>query len=221
MPTTTQPASGPVTTLPATRLAGRVAPLSGAVFVALLTAGISILGGSPQTDASAGAISSYYSSHQGTVTTSVILLTLASIVGLFFFHTLRQTTGTTLEGRGLGDLAFAGAILFALAGVLTAGCLAALTDMPTGTDAAAVQALSLLQNDLDQSVEAAGIAVLFLAFGAAILRGRALPAALGWAAILIGVAAATVVLTMFAFMAAGLWIVATSMILAIRPARRT
>ncbi|MDX6415661.1 MAG: hypothetical protein QOG28_281 [Trebonia sp.] len=64
----------------------------------------------------------------------------------------------------------------------------------------------------------AGLGVFYLATAAAILRGRLLPAWLGWVSVVVGLVAASVFLTFIAFIATALWVVTVAIMLSVKAA---
>jgi hypothetical protein len=112
----------------------------------------------------------------------------------------------------LAATAFGGAVLFAVGGGLAAGLQFALVDVPSKLSPAAAQALNLLENDMSVFALTAGVAVLLMAPGIAIVRTRLLPVWLGWIAIVIAVVGLTPV-GFFAFLAAGLWTLVASILI--------
>jgi hypothetical protein len=78
--------------------------------------------------------------------------------------------------------AFGGVLLFAASGCLSAGANFALVDAPNHLTAASAQTLHLIDQDLGSGFSDAGLAIMLIAFGLAILQSRLLPRWLGCAA---------------------------------------
>lgn len=161
----------------------RLAPLTGVVLIALLVTSGALIGNEPKSGATAARVISFYQSHRTKIELSAYLTGLSVFFGLFFYGLLRDHLGRVESARRLASTAFAGAVTFAVGGTLSAGTMIALADVPGTLGAGAAQALNVLENDLALFADGVGIAVLLMASGLAILRGRQLPTWLGWAAI--------------------------------------
>lgn len=167
----------------------RLAPLTGVALVLLLVAGGALIGTEPSSHATAAKVISFYRSHRGRIELSAYLTGLSVFFGLFFYGLLRDHLGRAENAQRLAATAFAGAVTFAVSGVLSAGTEFALADVPSKLSPGAAQALNVLENDLALFAVGAGIAVLLMASGLAILRGRQLPTWLGWTAIAFAIVA--------------------------------
>jgi hypothetical protein len=199
-------------------LKNRLLPLSGIVFVVLVLVSAFILD-TPDSNASASKVLTFYQAHQNAASASGLLTGLAVIFGLFFFGYLRDYLRQDRATRWLASTAFGGVILFAVGGALSAGSLFALGDQPHVLNAAAAQTLNLIQSDGSVGFTQAGLAVFFLATAVAILRGRLLPAWLGWVSVVLGLVAASLVLTFFAFIATGVWVIVVAVMLWVKAGR--
>jgi hypothetical protein len=118
----------------------------------------------------------------------------------------------------LASVAFGGALLFATGGALAAGSFFALSDKPDVLTAATAQSINLIQGDVGTGLMQAGLGVFYLATAAAILRGRLLPAWLGWVSVAVGLVAASVFLTFIAFIATALWVLTVAIMLSVKAA---
>jgi hypothetical protein len=161
----------------------------------------------------------FYQTHQSVTSASALLLGLGIVFGLFFFGYLREYLRQDRATRWLASTAFGGVLLFAAGGAISAGSLLALGDQPHLLSAAAAQTLNLLQNDGSAGFTQAGLAVFYLATAAAILRGRLLPAWLGWVSVVLGLLAASLVLSFIAFIAVGVWVIVVAIMLWAKAAR--
>jgi len=164
----------------------RYGPLTGVLLVALAVVSFAV--GSrarlPATDSSAATVVSYVTTHRGSLDTVVLLTSIQVFAGLFFFGLIRSRVRAGSDY--LAAIGYAGAILFAAGGAVNAGTMQALVDNPGKLDPVVVQTLNVLAKDLS-IVFFAGVGVLLLAFGLAIIRTRTLPAWLGWLGIILGV----------------------------------
>jgi hypothetical protein len=201
-------------------LRNRLIPLCGIVFVALVVASSLILN-PPGSNASAGKVLAYYQAHQHGASASALLTGLGVIFALLFFGYLRDYMRQDRATRWLATTAFGGVVLFAAGGAISAGSYLALGDQPRVLNAAAAQTLNLIQTDVSGSFTQAGLAVFFLATGAAILRGRLMPVWLGWASLVLGLLAASLILAFIAFLATGLWVIVVAIMLWTKAARES
>jgi hypothetical protein len=198
-------------------LKNRLMPLCGIIFVALILAS-TFTEDTPDSNASASTVLRYYQVHHNTTSAAALLTGLAVIFGVLFFGYVREYMRQDRATRWLASTAFGGVLVFAAGGAISAGSLLALGDQPHVLNAAAAQALNLIQNDGSGSFTQAGLAVFYLATAAAILRGRLLPAWLGWVSLVLGVLAASLVLAFIAFVATGVWVIVVAIMLWTRAA---
>jgi hypothetical protein len=120
---------------------------------------------------------------------------------------------------GLSAVVFGGAILAAVGAASFASFNFALADAADEEtfEPAAAQALNILNGDFFFPI-AVGFAAFFIAAGITILRTGGLARWLGWIALVIGIVAATPV-GWFAFLVGLAWILAVSVMLAMRDDR--
>jgi hypothetical protein len=112
----------------------------------------------------------------------------------------------------LSAIAFGGALLAAVGGLIFSGLTFTLGDAADDLDPAAVQALHALNLDLFLPL-AVGTGAFLIASGIAIVRGATLYPWLGWVGIVIGIAAVTPI-GFFAFLAMLAWVLVASISLA-------
>jgi hypothetical protein len=141
------------------------------------------------------------------------MLGLALLV--LFTGALRTRLRGVPAAEGLATNALAGAAITAAGGCVYFGCDFALAGMPASMAPAAAQAVNLLALQLVLPL-GAGVLVLGIAAGLAILRSGLLPAWTGWTAIVLGF---TGLAGPFALVAFGLWAAVVG-ILASRPQAR-
>ena len=168
----------------------RLAPLTGLVFVGLVVAAFAVSGNTPDSDASAQHVVSYYHSNRHSQIASDFLLAYAVIFGLFFGAALRSHLRARSKSDGLIALGFAGMIVFAIGTTTLAALDYAAADNPTKITPAAEQALNVLANDVFFAF-LIGLGVFLLGNGIAIARTKALPRWLGWIAIVGAIVAVT------------------------------
>ena len=200
--------------------ARRLVPLSGIAAVALIVAAFAIPGETPDTDASIGEVVSYYQSHDSDMQWAGALLALGAVFFVFFSTNvaglLRRAQG---DAGGSSALSFAGGILFAVGALIFAGFAFTLGDTVDDIGPASIQTLHVLGNDMFFPV-AAGTAIFLIGSGIAAVKTGALPAWLGWVAIVIGIVAVTP-LGFFSLMALGVWTIIVSILLAMRAGTET
>jgi len=197
-----------------------LAPLTGVVFVALVVIAFIISGETPDTNDSPQKILSFYNDNDSEQMFSSALLAWGTVFYLFFLGVLRSTLRAAEAGFArLSAVAFGGGVVLAFGMLAFAGFTFTLADAADHLTPQAAQAVSALNSDFFFPI-AAGLGTLMIATGLASLRSRALPAWLAWAALVIGVAAVTPI-GFFAFLAFGLWTLATSVILWRAPATAT
>lgn len=196
----------------------RLIPLiTGIPFVALVV--VSVFtgpGGNSATNSNANpakTLAYFQAPHAHYAGLSALLITLAVTIGLFFFASVRDYLRRDEAQASLAGTAFGGAIIFGASGALSAGALLAISDSPKTLLPATAQMLNLIQNDVSNGMQAAGLAVFFLAAGIAVIRSRLLPLWWGWVTIVLGLVAASVILSFAAFIGMGVWAIVTAIMM--------
>jgi hypothetical protein len=203
----------------------RFAPLTGAIFVVLLVIGFIPLGGNtPDTDASAAKIISFYHDHETKEILAIVVVALAALFLALFAVAIRDYLRDTGGGEFWPTVALIGAAL-SVAGLFVAGGMhfalvdgANLSHTRTLSPDAMV-ALNTLDND---NFIAFSVPLGILLFGAAgaVLKGAALPKWMAWVAIVLGICFFTPI-GFFAFGLTGIWIIVTSVLMYRRPGAAT
>jgi hypothetical protein len=195
----------------------RVIPLiTGIPFVALVVVSIFTgpSGSATNSDANPAKTLAYFQApHAHNAGLSALLITLAVTLGLFFFASVRDYLRRDEAQASLAGTAFGGAIIFGASGALSAGALLAISDSPKTLLPATAQMLNLIQNDVSNGMQAAGLAVFFLAVGIAVIRSRLLPLWWGWVTIVLGLVAASVILSFAAFIGMGVWAIVVAIMM--------
>lgn len=194
----------------------RLAPLTGVVFFLLIVAALVVnSSSSPDVGDSAQKITGYYTSHRNDIRAGDIIGVFAGLFVLWFAASLRSAIWRVEGGSGrLASLVLAGGILVAGGAWVIFGLDFALADSVTKVPPQAAQTLSVLSNDLFFPL-LGGFGVLMLASGLGLIRTRALPVALGWIALVLGVVCFTPI-GFFALLAAIIWIPITAVFLYLR-----
>lgn len=203
----------------------RFAPLTGAIFVVLLVIGFIPLGGNtPDTDASAAKIISFYHDHETKEILAIVVVALAALFLALFAVAIRDYLRDTGGGEFWPTVALIGAAL-SVAGLFVAGGMhfalvdgANLSHNRTLSPDAMV-ALNTLDND---NFIAFSVPLGIMLFGAAgsVLGGAALPKWMAWVAIVLGICFFTPI-GFFAFGLTGIWIIVTSVLMYRRPGAAT
>jgi hypothetical protein len=196
--------------------ATRIAALTGVIFVVFLVAAVLVTSGSPSSSASAAKVQQYVLAHKNHYSAGALLSVLAIVFGLFFYGYLRAYFRTQPRLEGLSTVFFGGAIVFGVAGALAGGLDATAGDHPTSLSAPSLQLLNTLGMDLNTATIAVGLGVLYISAGFIIHKSRALPGWLAWVSWLLGIMAASYLLTFFALIATVVWVLYVSILLATR-----
>jgi Domain of unknown function (DUF4386) len=191
-------------------------PLTGALFVVLvLVAFIALGGNTPDGDASARKVVSFYSDNENKEIIAAVVLALSAVPLLYFTAILRNLLRDALPARSVIPAFALGGGAVAAAGFTTAATIHfALADYTKDIQPAAAQALNALDSDFFLPFTT-GLAVLVLAISVASIRTRVFPRWLGW----VGVVLFVVYFTPAGFIAFGLtgiWIIVTSILLYLR-----
>lgn len=194
---------------------GRLLPLLGILAVALVVASVLIGGETPDTDAPVREIVEFYTDNDDDIMAGSILLMLAAAVLLTWSVQLRGALVRDEGGAGTrSTLGFAGSVVFAVGMAIFAGLGIALGDTPEKLDPTTLQTLHVLNMQMFPPL-AIGTFLMLIGYGLAIIATRALPAWMGWVAVVAGAFAITP-LWFVPFIALGILIVGSSIILATR-----
>lgn len=192
----------------------RLLPLSGIVFVVIIALGIIVISDStPDTDASAADVASYYGSHE--IREAVSAFVLAATTPFLIMFAARLATAGWAAGRSRvwPLMLVGGSILTAAIFLVGAAVHFALVDgADNGVSADALQALNLIDGSTWVAFNA-GLGVMML--GAA---GSLIPLArtyrwLGWVALVLGIALFIIFADFIALLLTGIWIIITSVVL--------
>ncbi|MDP9164493.1 MAG: hypothetical protein M3O32_00185 [Actinomycetota bacterium] len=171
-----------------------------------------LAGESPGETDSGVRVLSLFRTHAGAQKASNLLAALSVVFLLIFAALLRQR----LLDRGaewLSSVAFGGAVILAVGGAARAGIGWALATGHDHIEPAAAQALNVVFESHYPAIT--GIAVLMFAAWLSIVRSRALPLWLGWAALPIGLLAVAPP-SLVPLIGAGVWIAVAGILMARR-----
>ncbi len=170
---------------------------------------------SPNTKKSATNVIHFYQDHRSAVAVDAWIIMLAIVIGVFFFWWLREYLANTDTNRRLATIGFAGALLFAVSGGLSAGLNFVLADAVNHKNSqGVVQTLNVLQNGFTVFIAGAGVALFLITTGIVCLKGAALPKWLGWVALVLTLASLAV--PFLSPPAAGLWVLIASIVILVR-----
>ncbi|HEX5309111.1 MAG TPA: hypothetical protein VFW38_08535 [Solirubrobacteraceae bacterium] len=191
----------------------RLAPLTGVLF-ALIVVAAAISGGgeTPKASDSAAKVVVYYAKHRSEIETAGILFALAFLVLVLFAGALRSYLRSTGGADGLGTLVLAGAVLMAAGAIGVTALEYGLAHNLYDFTPEAAKTLNFISSEMFLPVLAGGF-IFGLCAGLAILRGAALPTWLGWAAIVIGVAALVPPVSFPALLALLVWSVVAAVLM--------
>jgi hypothetical protein len=188
----------------------RAAALTGIAFTVLAAIGAVLQGSSPGDNASSQAVIAFYLKNSGRSRASEVFLAFAFVALVCFAGWLRVQFRRQTGHDGLTTTALAGAALLAAGQTIGAGLGWTLSAAPGQLAPAAAQALNAAANDLVLT-SAAGWFIFSVVIGIAIIRGRTLPAWLGWVSVVIGVVVVTPA-EFAAFFAFAVWTVIVSVL---------
>jgi len=189
----------------------RLAPLTGVAFFVIVVVGFLIGGDTPGAHDSTVKVAAFYTKHRDQQMVVSFIVALGAAFLPFFVVTLKRALDWSGGTGRLANAALAGGILYAAGFFFISTVHLALADSAGKTPANVTQTLNVLDNN-DFIPVAAGLGIFLISVGLASLRHAALPAWLGWTALVIGVAAFTPA-GFIAFLAAGLWILVTSIVM--------
>jgi len=189
-------------------------PLLGALFVVLLIVSF-VITGEPKSvdDHSADEIRQWYIDNHDEAIVGSLIGGLAAIALIFFANYLR----TVFRATSASATILVGAALLAVGGAIDSTLLLATAEAADDIDATAVQALQAFW-DNDFLPAALGMSVFLFSLAISILRTSVLPRWLGWVALVLALVSVTPV-GFFAFPAAGLLVLALSIVFTVRERR--
>ena len=181
-------------------------PICGILFVVLLVASFFVVS-TPNTNKSPDYLLNWYSNHthQTELHISLLIGDIAVVFGLFWFGYLRHRFGRTAIGAQLSPVLLAGAVVFAMGGLLFNGAEFAVADDPKKMLPATAQTMNFLTSDVGAAALVVGVSVVMWAAGFIIYKTGILPRWLAWAGFVVAVVALAGPLGFFAFIASGLW----------------
>jgi hypothetical protein len=191
----------------------RWAPLLGLAYGLLLAAVLFSTPSPPAVDASTAKIIHFYASHRGALQLQVYLLAYCGVAVVAFFGVLAAYL-RRYGAESLARVGIAGAVVMATGYGIGAGCDVLVSHKSVAVTAANAQILNLLNDDLPFVALALGSVLAMVSLGIAILQTKALPAWLGWVAIVAGLGSGTGTFVSFIGILLGaLWAIAASVVL--------
>ena len=193
----------------------RYAPLTGIVFVVLVVIAAIVGGETPDTGDSTASVVSWWQDNDTAQIWANAIGGWSTIFLVWFGGSLRTALRRTEGEPGRLSLVSFGGIVLMAAGLLafaSFGFAAAdVADDVPDVAPAVIQTLSILSTDFFLLV-AGGTGLFMIATGVAVVRFEALPKWMGYAAVVIGIAAVTPI-GFFAFLVTGIWILIASVLL--------
>jgi hypothetical protein len=197
----------------------RYAPLTGVAFVVLVIAAIVIGGETPDNDDTRRSIVNFWHDNKDSQEWSSIIGAWATVFFVWFAASVRSVLRRLEESPSrLSAISFGGALIGAV-GLLSSLSLSfAAADSVDDVPGVVTQTLTVLSNGFFFPI-AAGYGLFFLATGILALVTRALPAWLGWPAVVIGIVCVTPA-GFFALLVGMIWVVVASIVLYLREGAR-
>jgi hypothetical protein len=192
--------------------------IAGLLFTVLIVFSVLRSGGTPGTNESPAKILAWYQVAQdkNKVNSAGFLTAWGVIAGFAFFGCLFAR----LRGKSpvLAAVGLAGAALFAVGGLLSAGVYLSLGDTPSIMTAGTAQTLNFLQSDLSYPFIIAGLSIFYLATAVAILRTKPIPIprTWGWITVVFAAVSLTAFFSFFAFIGTAVWVVVSAVLLTIQ-----
>jgi hypothetical protein len=175
-----------------------------------------VSGSSPNDDASAAKVVSYYRDHRVGTQIGNLLLVIAAVLLVLFAARLRELLHS--GGAAVGvfpTAAFGGGVVLAAGLLLDAALSFGLVRAARQGFAGPAQTLNIASSD-DFYVITGGIAILLLAAGIATVRRPVLPRWLGWAAIVIAIISLAGPLGFIGAILAIVWLLVISILMLVR-----
>jgi hypothetical protein len=189
----------------------------GIAFVVVFVVSSFLAPSTPNSHASVAKVVSFYHKHRGVIAAQAWVIEVAILVGVFFFWYLREYLGRTEGSRRLATVGFAGALLFAVSGGLSAGINFALADSINHVSGTTIQTLSVLQNDFSVFMGGAGVGIFLIASGIVCIASGLIARWVGWVGVVLAVV--SLALPFFAPPAAGLWVLIASIVIIVKGRR--
>lgn len=192
--------------------------IAGLLFTVLIVFSVLRSGGTPGTNESPAKILAWYQVAQdkNKVSSAGFLTAWGVIAGFAFFGCLFAR----LRGKSpvLAAVGLAGAAVFAVGGLLSAGAYLSLGDTPSIMTASTAQTLNFLQSDLSYPFIIAGLSIFYLATAVAILRTKPIPIprTWGWITVVFAAVSLTAFFSFFAFIGTAVWVVVSAVLLTIQ-----
>jgi hypothetical protein len=192
--------------------------IAGLLFTVLIVFSVLRSGGTPGTNESPAKILAWYQVAQdkNKVNSAGFLTAWGVIAGFAFFGCLFAR----LRGKSpvLAAVGLAGAAVFAVGGLLSAGAYLSLGDTPSIMTASTAQTLNFLQSDLSYPFIIAGLSIFYLATAVAILRTKPIPIprTWGWITVVFAAVSLTAFFSFFAFIGTAVWVVVSAILLTIQ-----
>jgi hypothetical protein len=193
----------------------RYAPLTGAAFVVLVIVAVVIGGETPDNGDSVRKIVNFWHDNRDAQLWSSLIAAWALVFFVWFAATVRSVLRRLEEGPSrLSAISFGGALIGATGLLSSLSIDFAAADSVNDVPGHVTQTLTVLSNGFFFPI-AVGYGLFFLATGLLAVGTKALPAWLGWPAVVIGIVCVTPA-GFFALLLGMLWILVVSIVLYLR-----
>jgi hypothetical protein len=184
--------------------------LGGLALVVVLLVSIFATPNPPEASATPAKVAKFVHDHRSGLYLNAYLTSLAVLIGTAFLWYLREVVAPAIPGRRLANLGFAGAILFVVGGIYSAGTSFAMADVAKHVDPNVLQTLNVFSEDVN-SFGGAATALMMGATSLGILRSKALPSWLAYVGVILAVASFAI--PFLGLPAVGLWVLLTSIVI--------
>ena len=195
-----------------TRGVGRWLPLSGLAFVVIVVVTFAaVAGDTPESDASAAKVMSFYQDHQDSQFVSAFLIAAAAPFLVFFGINLSLALWPSGAGRRpvWPAVLAAGSAIAAMSFLVAAHGVFAVADGVDHLSPETLQGLNVLDSD-SWIVFNSGLGIMMLGAAGCLIPRGASARYLGWSALVLGVALFVPFADFVALLLTGIWIIVTS-----------
>jgi hypothetical protein len=192
--------------------------LGGLALVVVLLVSIFATPEPPGATASPATVAKFVLDHRAGLYLNAYLTSLAVVLATAFVWYLRDVVAPGIPGRRLATLGFAGAVLFVVGGIYSAGTAFAMADVAKLADPNVLQTLNIFNEDIN-GFGGAATALMMGAMGLGILRSKALPTWLAYLSLVLAVVSFAV--PVLGLPGVGLWLLITSVVVLVTSRRTT
>jgi hypothetical protein len=192
--------------------------LGGLALVVVLLVSIFATPNTPDATASPAKVAKFVLEHRSGLYLNAYATSLAVLIATAFLWYLREVVAPGTAGRRLANLGFAGAVLFVVGGIYSAGASFAMADVARHADPSVLQTLNIFSEDVT-SFGGATTALMMGATSLAILRSKALPSWLAYVGLVL--AAVSFVIPFLGLPGVGLWVLIITVVVLVSSRKAT